>query len=77
VLGVQEARECGYKIVITPTLALGAVYEAVSKDYKGLMEKGDTKGSEVAVRTLFESCGLDETVAFDVKAGGKLYQNGV
>lgn len=77
VLSVKEARVCGYKIVITPTLALGAVYEAVSKAYKGLMEKGDTKGNEVAVRTLFESCGLDEAVAFDVKAGGKLYQNGV
>jgi 2-methylisocitrate lyase-like PEP mutase family enzyme len=77
VLSVKEAKECGYKIVITPTLALGAVYEAVSKAYEGLMEEGDTKGNGVAVRELFESCGLDEAVEFDVKAGGKLYQNGV
>jgi hypothetical protein len=41
------------------------------------MEDGNTKGNGVAVRTLFESCGLDEAVEFDVKAGGKLYQNGV
>jgi 2-methylisocitrate lyase-like PEP mutase family enzyme len=77
VLNVKEAKECGYKLVITPTLALGAVYEAVSKAYKGLIEEGDTKGNGVAVRTLFESCGLNEAVEFDVKAGGTLYQKGV
>jgi 2-methylisocitrate lyase-like PEP mutase family enzyme len=77
VLNVEEAKECGYKVLITPILGLGAVYEAVSKAYKGLMEDGNTKGNGVAVRTLFEGCGLDEAVEFDVKAGGKLYQNGV
>ena len=77
VLNVKEAKKCGYKVLITPILGLGAVYEAVSKAYRGLMEEGDTKGNGVAVRTLFESCGLDQAVEFDVKAGGKLYQNGV
>jgi len=77
VLSVKEARECGYRMIITPTLALGAVYEAVNKVYKGLMEEGDSKGNGVPVRELFESCGLDVAVEFDVKAGGKLYENGV
>ncbi|KAE9368513.1 isocitrate lyase family protein-like protein [Stipitochalara longipes BDJ] len=77
VLNVKQAKECGYRLLITPTLGLGAVYEAVSKAYKGLIEEGDTQGNGVAVRTLFESCGLNEAVEFDVKAGGKLYQNGV
>jgi len=77
VLSVDEARECGFKVVITPTLALGAVYEAVGKAYKGLFERGDTKGNEVPVRDLFESCGLSQAVEFDVKAGGKLYENGI
>ncbi|KAF8865283.1 Phosphoenolpyruvate/pyruvate domain-containing protein [Acephala macrosclerotiorum] len=77
VLSVPEARGCGYKIIITPTLALGAVHEAVSNAYKNLIEKGDTKGNEVPVRTLFESCGLSESVEFDLKAGGKLYERGV
>ncbi len=77
VLSVKEARDCGFRMVITPTLALGAVYEAVSKAYKDLREEGDTKGNEVPVRMLFESCGLNEAVEFDVKAGGKLYENGV
>lgn len=77
VLSVKEAKECGYKIIITPTLALGAVYEAVGKAYKGLMEEGDSKGNEVPVRDLFEVCGLSESVDFDLKAGGKLYGKGI
>jgi len=77
VLNVKEANACGYKIIITPTLALGAVFEAVKGVYKGLIDEGNTKGNEVPVRDLFESCGLNEAVEFDVKAGGKLYQNGV
>ncbi|CZR55321.1 related to carboxyphosphonoenolpyruvate phosphonomutase [Phialocephala subalpina] len=77
VLSVQEARECGYKMIITPTLALGEVFEAVTEAYKDLMEKGNTKGNEVPVRTLFETCGLKESVEFDLKAGGKLYEKGV
>ena len=77
VLSVKEARDCGYRVIITPTIALGAVHEAVTKAYKGLMEEGDSKGNGVPVRQLFESCGLEESVQFDVKAGGKLYENGV
>jgi 2-methylisocitrate lyase-like PEP mutase family enzyme len=77
ILNVKEAKQCGYRMIITPTIALGAVFEAVNKAYKGLMEDGDSKGNGVAVRDLFESCGLNDAVEFDVKAGGKLYQNGV
>jgi len=77
VLSAQEAKDCGYKMVITPILALGAVYEAVGKAYKELYERGDTKGNGMPVRDLFESCGLSQAVEFDVKAGGKLYQNGI
>jgi 2-methylisocitrate lyase-like PEP mutase family enzyme len=77
VLSVKEAKECGYRMIITPTLALGAVHEAVRKAYKGLMEERDSKGSGVPVRELFESCELEEAVEFDVRAGGKLYENSV
>lgn len=78
VFNVKDAREVGYGLVITPTLALGAVYEAVEKVFRGLKEEGDTKGGvEVGVRGLFESCGLEEVVEFDVKAGGKGYEKGI
>jgi 2-methylisocitrate lyase-like PEP mutase family enzyme len=76
-LTVNEARELGYKMIITPTLALGAVYEAVNKTYAKLRDEGDSKGNEVPVRDLFESCGLNDAVEFDIKAGGQLYAKGV
>jgi 2-methylisocitrate lyase-like PEP mutase family enzyme len=69
-LDVQQAKEVGYKIVITPILALGAVYEAVETAFKDLKESGNTKGNRVAVRDLFESCGLREVVEFDQVWGG-------
>lgn len=77
VLSVKEAKECGYKMIITPTIALGAVYEAVNKAYKELFENGDSKGNEIPVRDLFDACGLKDAVEFDVKAGGKLYSKGI
>lgn len=77
VFSVEEARECGYALVITPTLALGAVFEAVGRVYSQLRDGGDTKGNEVGVRTLFECCGLEESVEFDVRAGGTLYDRGI
>lgn len=77
VLSVEEAKNCGYKMIITPTIALGAVYEAVNKAYNGLFENGDSKGNEVPVRALFDVCGLKDAVEFDVNAGGKMFSNGI
>jgi len=77
VLSVREAKQVGYGVVITPTLALGAVYEAVEKAYRGLREDGDTRGNGVGVRMLFDSCGLREAVEFDVRAGGKGFEDGI
>lgn len=44
-LSVKEAKACGYQIVITPILALGAVYESVTKVYKDLKEELPTMHS--------------------------------
>lgn len=77
IMSVQEAADCGFKMVITPTLALGAVHEAVSKAFEDLRKHGNTAGNEVPVRTLFESCGLKESVDFDTKTGGQGFANGV
>jgi hypothetical protein len=66
----------GYKIVITPTLAFGVVYEAVGKAFKESKESDNTKGSEVAVGSLFESCGLREAVEFDKSCRRNGFENG-
>ncbi|KAL5314734.1 hypothetical protein ACEPPN_017380 [Leptodophora sp. 'Broadleaf-Isolate-01'] len=69
VLSVMEAKGAGYRVMITPTLALEAVYEAVEDACRRLKDEGDASGNGVGVRKLFESCGLEEAVEFDVKAG--------
>ncbi|KAH6711398.1 isocitrate lyase family protein-like protein [Leptodontidium sp. MPI-SDFR-AT-0119] len=77
VLSVMEAKGAGYRVMITPTLALEAVYEAVEDACRRLKDEGDASGNGVGVRKLFESCGLEEAVEFDVKAGGMGYEKGI
>ncbi|ORY13137.1 methylisocitrate lyase-like protein [Clohesyomyces aquaticus] len=78
---VQEAREIGYKIVIFPALAIEVVYPAVRAAVRQLKEKGRTDsvekgGKRWSPRELFQVCGLNELMEFDVKAGGKGYASG-
>lgn len=78
---VKEATEIGYKIAIYPCLAFEMVYPAVRKALRQLKEKGSVEspegdGRRYSPRELFEVCGLKETMAFDVAAGGTAYSNG-
>jgi 2-methylisocitrate lyase-like PEP mutase family enzyme len=75
-----EARELGFKIIIFPGLALGAVYQSVAAAAKELKDTGKVrtvKGDASTPKALFEVCGLKDALAFDVAAGGKMYTNGV
>lgn len=79
-LTVQQAKELGFKMVIFPAMALGAVYEAVYDAAKVLKETGTVKPTEnmkSGPKAAFEICGLKELLAFDLKAGGTSYKNGV
>lgn len=78
-LSVEQAREIGFKIIIYPGFALGPVFSAVSAAAKELKDTGDIRpvqGSK-GPREMFAVCGLNEAIAFDVAAGGKLYTKGV
>ncbi|TVY86746.1 Carboxyvinyl-carboxyphosphonate phosphorylmutase [Lachnellula willkommii] len=77
---VREAREAGFRIIIYPAFALGPVFGAVSAAARELRETGDLGSAGLggkSPRDLFAVCGLDEAIAFDVAAGGKLYAKGV
>jgi len=79
-LTVKEAKDIGFKIIIYPAFALGPVFNAVSAVAKELKESGDIKATEISgkgPKQIFEVCGLNEAIAFDVAAGGKLYTKGV
>jgi 2-methylisocitrate lyase-like PEP mutase family enzyme len=78
-LTVQEAKDIGFKIIIYPGFALGPVFSAVSAAAKELKDTGDIKAieSKKGPKEIFTVCGLNEAIAFDVAAGGKLYTKGV
>lgn len=78
VLSVDEAKELGFKLIIFPGVALHGVYTAVTEAMKTLKEKGKQEvNTASALREVFEVCGLDEMVKFDIQAGGNLYTDGV
>ncbi|TVY27123.1 Carboxyvinyl-carboxyphosphonate phosphorylmutase [Lachnellula hyalina] len=77
---VAEAKEAGFRIIIYAAFALGPVFGAVSAAAKELKETGDLKAADLdgkRPRDIFTVCGLNEAIAFDVAAGGKLYAKGV
>ncbi|KAH8820275.1 Pyruvate/Phosphoenolpyruvate kinase-like domain-containing protein [Xylogone sp. PMI_703] len=79
----SEAAETGFKLIIYPGLALGAVFQSVSEAVNELKETGDilsaTKANKnkFGPKELFTVCGLRECMAFDMAAGGKSYDKGV
>jgi 2-methylisocitrate lyase-like PEP mutase family enzyme len=80
-MSVAEAKEMGFKIMIYPAFAVEPVYAAVAAVAKELKETGDLKSNDdfkwKGPKELFEVCGLNESIEFDIAAGGKLYSNGV
>ena len=78
---VEQCKELGYKIAIFPLLACEVVYPAVRKAVRQMMQLGSVQsveedGKRYGPRELFQVCGLDELIDFDLKAGGSSYKNG-
>lgn len=75
---IKEAKSLGFKIVIYPGFALGPVYQAVADAAKELQEAGDLQvTSAFSPKEIFEVCGLNEAIQFDIAAGGNLYSKGL
>jgi 2-methylisocitrate lyase-like PEP mutase family enzyme len=79
-----EAHEMGFRIVIWPTFAMTAAYNAWRAAARELLGTGqiretfDAKGKvEGGVREIFECCGLTECAEFDKEMGGKAFAKGV
>ena len=80
-MSVAQAQQIGFRIVIYPGLALGAVLESVGAAYGELKETGKVEVSALqrkgGVKGVFEMCGLNECMEIDRRAGGKSYALGV
>lgn len=75
---VNDCKEIGYRIAIFPCLAFEVVYPAVRKAVQqlktiGNVEPAEKDGRRYGPRELFEVCGLDQLIEFDVEAGGTMY----
>ncbi|KAI4659874.1 uncharacterized protein J4E79_005676 [Alternaria viburni] len=77
---VEECKAMGYKLAIFPLLACEVVYPAVRRAVQqmkaGHVESVEGDGKRYGPRELFQVCGLDELIEFDVKAGGLGYKDG-
>lgn len=70
---VDEAKECGFRIMIFPTACIEGVMSGVGQELQGLKKSGGMLGENKGIRTAFELCGLHEAINLDEAAGGKAY----
>lgn len=76
-IGVDEAREMGFRVMIFPFAALAPAYTAIKGALERLKRDGLMgTGKELTPRKLFEVCGLEESIRIDAAAGGKAFENG-
>lgn len=71
-ISAAEAEQMGYKIIIFSFACLAPAYEAIKNTLERLKCIGLT-GSSVSPMTIFEVCGLGESIAIDRAAGGHAF----
>ncbi|PYH94482.1 Phosphoenolpyruvate/pyruvate domain-containing protein [Aspergillus ellipticus CBS 707.79] len=80
-VGLDEARELGFKIVIFPAVCLGPVVEEATRALRRLKAERRNEVSEFQKRTgvkgFFEVVRLGDFLEFDQRAGGSAFENGV
>jgi 2-methylisocitrate lyase-like PEP mutase family enzyme len=77
-ISVSEGKELGFKIMIFPLLAVGAVIESVTRTATALKEQGEipVQVESAHPRNAFKLCGLEEAMEFDRAAGGSSFSGG-
>jgi 2-methylisocitrate lyase-like PEP mutase family enzyme len=77
----EEAKKLGFKLIIYPCLMLSTVLTSCEDAASELKSTGyvtlTTRQKKNGIKGIFEMCGLDECTAFDKKAGGNAFANGV
>lgn len=72
----QEAQEMGYRAIIFSFASIAPAYTAVRETMERLKRTGCT-GSRVTPKTIFDVCGLSESIEIDEAAGGTAFVKGV
>ena len=71
-LGVKEAKELGFRMIIFPAIALTTVIASVKEKLMILQNEGTdfTGKNEMGIKEAFMVCGLNESLQIDKDAGG-------
>ncbi|KAF2790292.1 Phosphoenolpyruvate/pyruvate domain-containing protein [Melanomma pulvis-pyrius CBS 109.77] len=72
----QEAQEMGYRIIIYSFAGISPAYVAIKSTFEWLKETGST-GSSVSPKTIFNVCGLADSIVIDEASGGTAFAKGV
>ncbi|PSN72819.1 Phosphoenolpyruvate/pyruvate domain-containing protein [Corynespora cassiicola Philippines] len=72
----QEAQDMGYRIIIYSFAGISPAYVAIKSTFEWLKETGST-GSSVTPKTIFNVCGLNESIVIDEASGGTAFAKGV
>ncbi|PWY72998.1 Phosphoenolpyruvate/pyruvate domain-containing protein [Aspergillus heteromorphus CBS 117.55] len=80
-LSADEARELGFRIVIFPGVCLGPIVEEASRALRRLRVERRNEVSEfqkrMGVKGFYDVVRLGDSLAFDKRAGGSAFENGV
>lgn len=71
----DEAKSLGFRMMIWPGATLEPIIDAVTAELSKLKQTGTTSTNtfKVGIHTAFDTCGLQECLEIDRKAGGKAY----
>ena len=77
IISADEAKELGFKIIIWPFATVVPAYVAMRDAIKGLKKTGNQNTPEgIGPRKIFEGCGLEGYMQWDVDMGGSMYATG-
>jgi methylisocitrate lyase len=78
VITVDEAREMGFRVIIFSFATLAPAYVAIRETLMRLKTKGFLGTPEnITPVKLFEVCGLRDSMAVDINAGGASFADGI
>ncbi|GAB7355303.1 hypothetical protein MBLNU459_g5838t1 [Dothideomycetes sp. NU459] len=75
-ISVGEAQAMGYRAIIFSFAGISPAYTAIKSTFDRLKTQGVT-GSSVTPKSIFQICGLDESMIIDAAAGGNAFVKGV
>jgi methylisocitrate lyase len=75
-ISADEAQDMGYRVIIFSFAGLAPAYTAIKNTFERLKEYGVT-GSDITPKTIFQCCGLQESILIDEQAGGNIFAKGV